>query len=139
MIRAHIQNSQSSQAFAAFFDMQVNGIDPDNFTHPFLLKACSGKNWLRVVQMVHAHIEKFGFCSDIFVPNSLIDTYSKCGLVGVSEAKKVFLVMGEEDIVSWNSMIGDWQKLGSWAMHVACSMKCLREMRLVGIRYWMGM
>ncbi|KAK9922352.1 hypothetical protein M0R45_030819 [Rubus argutus] len=36
LIRAHIQNSQNSQAFAAFFDKQVNGVYHDNFTYPYL-------------------------------------------------------------------------------------------------------
>ncbi|KAM1164074.1 hypothetical protein PS2_023430 [Malus domestica] len=112
LIRAHIQNSQTSQAFAVFFDMQINGVYPDNFTYPFLLKACLGRPWLPVVQMIHAHIEKFGFGLDIFVPNSLIDTYSKCGLIGVSEAKKLFVVMEERDTVTWNSMIGGLAKAG---------------------------
>ena len=112
MIRAQIQNSQSSQAFATFFSMQFNGICPDNFTYSFLLKACSGKTWFPVVQMIHSHIEKFGFCSDIFVPNSLIDCYCKCGPVGVSEAKKVFTVMRVRDIVSWNSIIAGLAKVG---------------------------
>ncbi|PON96329.1 Pentatricopeptide repeat [Trema orientale] len=112
MIRAHIQNKQTSQAFDTFFDLQSNGVFPDNFTYSFLLKACFGKTWLPVVQMIHAHIEKFGFCSDIFVPNSLIDCYCKCGALGVSAAKKVFAVMGVRDTVSWNSMIGGLVKVG---------------------------
>ncbi|XP_062106574.1 pentatricopeptide repeat-containing protein At3g29230 [Humulus lupulus] len=112
MIRAHIQNSQSSQAFVTFFNMQSNGVCPDNFTYSFLLKACYGKNWLPMVQMIHTHIEKFGFCSDIFVPNSLIDCYCKCGPLGVSEAKKVFAAMEVKDIVSWNSIIGGLVKVG---------------------------
>lgn len=62
--------------------------------------------------MLHTHIEKCGFCSDIFVPNALIDSYSKCGPVGVSAAKKLFMVMGVRDIVSWNSMIGGLVKFG---------------------------
>ncbi|XP_030499709.2 pentatricopeptide repeat-containing protein At3g29230 [Cannabis sativa] len=112
MIRAHIQNSQTSQAFATFFNMQSNGVCPDNFTYSFLLKACYGRNWLPVVQMIHNHIEKFGFSSDIFVPNSLIDCYCKCGPLGVSEAKKVFNAMGVRDVVSWNSIIGGLVKVG---------------------------
>ncbi|KAF5479466.1 hypothetical protein F2P56_000284 [Juglans regia] len=112
LIRAHVQNSQSSQAFATFFEMQCSGVYPDNFTYPFLLKACSGQSYLRVIQMIHTHIEKFGFCSDIFVPNSLIDCYSKCGPVGVNAARKLFKVMGEKDIVSWNSMIGGLVRAG---------------------------
>ncbi|KAL6960809.1 hypothetical protein U1Q18_038572 [Sarracenia purpurea var. burkii] len=112
LIRAHIQNSQHPQAFATFFDMQHCGVFPDNFTYPFLLKACSGKSSLRLVQMIHTHIEKFGFCSDIFVPNSLIDSYSKCGVLGVHAARKLFTVMVERDIVSWNSMVGGLVKAG---------------------------
>ncbi|XP_050289190.1 pentatricopeptide repeat-containing protein At3g29230-like [Quercus robur] len=112
LIRAHVHNSQPSQAFAAFFQMLSDGVSPDNFTYPFLVKACSGESWFPVVQMVHAHVEKFGFFSDIFVPNSLIDSYSKCGFVGVNAARKLFMVMGERDIVSWNSMIGGLVKAG---------------------------
>ena len=112
LIRAHVHNSQPSQAFATFFQMLSDGVSPDNFTYPFLVKACSGESWFPMVQMVHAHVEKFGFFSDIFVPNSLIDSYSKCGFVGVNAARKLFMVMGERDIVSWNSMIGGLVKAG---------------------------
>lgn len=112
LIRAHVQNSQPLQAFATFFEMQSNGVYPDNFTYPFLLKACSGQSCLRMVQMIHAHIKKFGFCSDIFVPNSLIDSYSKCGSFGVKAARKLFKEMGLRDVVSWNSMIGGLAKAG---------------------------
>ncbi|KAF4383257.1 hypothetical protein F8388_009288 [Cannabis sativa] len=121
MIRAHIQNSQTSQAFATFFNMQSNGVCPDNFTYSFLLKACYGRNWLPVVQMIHNHIEKFGFSSDIFVPNSLIDCYCKCGPLGVSEAKKVFNAMGvrdmpERNVVSWSIIVAGYSKAGDMEM-----------------------
>jgi pentatricopeptide repeat protein len=46
------------------------------------------------------------------VPNSLIDSYSKCGLVGANSARKFFMVTGERDIVSWNYMIGGLVKAG---------------------------
>ncbi|XP_059670395.1 pentatricopeptide repeat-containing protein At3g29230-like [Cornus florida] len=112
LIRAHVQNSQPSQAFAAFFQMQNCGVYPDNFTHSFLLKACSGQSSLRIVQTIHTHVEKYGFYSDIYVPNALIDSYSRCGLEGVSAARKLFMVMEERDIVSWNSVIGGLAKAG---------------------------
>ncbi|XP_061365972.1 pentatricopeptide repeat-containing protein At3g29230 [Gastrolobium bilobum] len=113
IIRAHAHNnSHPSHAFAIFFDMQRNGVYPDNFTYPFLLKACDGRSSFPLVQMIHAHVEKFGFYGDIFVPNSLIDSYSKCGSVGLDGAMKLFLKVKERDIVTWNSMIGGLVKGG---------------------------
>ncbi|KAJ4960296.1 hypothetical protein NE237_020206 [Protea cynaroides] len=112
LIRAYTQNSQPSLAFSIFLDMQKNGVSPDNFTHSFLLKACTGQFAFRQVQMIHSQIEKFGFCADIFVPNSLIDTYSKCGACGVAAARKLFAVMENRDVVSWNSMVAALVKSG---------------------------
>ncbi|XP_004232191.1 pentatricopeptide repeat-containing protein At3g29230 [Solanum lycopersicum] len=112
LIRAHIYNFQPSQAFDTFFDMQSSGIFPDNFTFSFLLKGCSGKCWLSVVSMIHTHVVKWGFEDDIYVPNSLIDAYSKCGLVGVRIAGQLFWGMKERDVVSWNSMISALLKVG---------------------------
>ncbi|OMP00967.1 hypothetical protein COLO4_12247 [Corchorus olitorius] len=89
--------------------MQRDGIYADNFTYPFLLKACTG---LKMVEMLHSQIEKNGFFSDIFVPNALIDSYSKFGGLGVKAALKLFVVMEDRDVVSWNSMISGLLKVG---------------------------
>ncbi|ESQ32581.1 hypothetical protein EUTSA_v10003866mg [Eutrema salsugineum] len=112
LIRAHAQNSQPYQAFSVFSEMQRIGLFADNFTYPFLLKACSGQSWLPVVKMMHNHIEKLGLSSDIYVPNALIDCYSRCGAMGVKAAMKLFVKMGERDTVSWNSMLGGLVKAG---------------------------
>ncbi|XP_010502875.1 PREDICTED: pentatricopeptide repeat-containing protein At3g29230 [Camelina sativa] len=112
LIRAHALNSQPYQAFFVFSEMQRFGLFADNFTYPFLLKACSGQSWLPVVKMMHSHIEKLGLSSDIYVPNALIDCYSRCGGLGVREAMKLFEKMGERDTVSWNSMLGGLVKAG---------------------------
>ncbi|KAI4352523.1 hypothetical protein L6164_006764 [Bauhinia variegata] len=110
LIRAHAQNSQPSQAFETFFQMQSSGVYPDNFTYSNLLKGCIGHSWFPVIQMIHSHIEKAGFYADIFVPNSLIDAYSKCGPFGLKMARSLFMAMNQRDTVTWNSMIGGLMK-----------------------------
>ncbi|GJT18161.1 pentatricopeptide repeat-containing protein [Tanacetum coccineum] len=107
MIRANVSNSLYVDAFDVFFHMQRCGVYADNFTYPFLLKGCCGFNDYVLVKMIHCHIVKLGFCLDVYVPNALIDSYSRCGVVGVGDAKRVFEGMGEgRDVVSWNTMIG---------------------------------
>nr|XP_027188630.1 pentatricopeptide repeat-containing protein At3g29230-like [Cicer arietinum] len=121
LIRAHVRNNNdndnnddlnTSLAIETFLKMQVNGVLPDNFTYPFVLKGCNGRKWLSLVRMVHAHVEKLGFYGDIFVPNSLIDCYCRCG--SVDTAMRFFLGMEERDVVSWNSMVGGLVKCGDF-------------------------
>ncbi|XVE68209.1 hypothetical protein DITRI_Ditri09bG0050100 [Diplodiscus trichospermus] len=65
-----------------------------------------------MVEMIHTQIEKNGFLGDIFVPNALIDNYSKFGEFGIKAALRLFMVMEDRDVVSWNSMIGGFLKVG---------------------------
>ncbi|TYH00911.1 hypothetical protein ES288_A09G014600v1 [Gossypium darwinii] len=109
LIRAYVQNSQPTQAFSFLFEMQWNGILANTLTYPFLLKAC---NRLQMMEMIHTQIEKNGFLGDIFVPNALIDNYSRFGGLGIKAALRLFTVMEHRDVVSWNSMIGGLTKVG---------------------------
>lgn len=115
LIRAYSLSGNESNslcAFGVFLKMQVDGVLADNFTYPFLLKGCNGRSWFSLVKMVHAHVEKLGFYGDIFVPNSLIDCYCRCG--GAEMAMKLFSGMEERDVVSWNSMVGGLVKSGDF-------------------------
>ncbi|KAH6791989.1 Tetratricopeptide repeat superfamily protein [Perilla frutescens var. hirtella] len=109
LIRAYIRNSEPEKAFQVLYRMQASGVLPDNYTYLFLLKASSG---LRFVRMIHAHVEKCNLYSDLFMPNSLIDAYFKCGMLGVEAAKVLFGVMEERDLVTYNSMITGLVKAG---------------------------
>ncbi|CAA7406561.1 unnamed protein product [Spirodela intermedia] len=115
LIRAHADNSQPLQAFAAFFAMQRAGVLSDNFTYPCLLRAytAAGEAAVSQVEMIHAHIVKMGFMGDIFVPNSLLDSYSRCRAgAGDSSARKLFDEMPHRDVVSWNTMIAGLVRSG---------------------------
>ncbi|KAJ6806209.1 pentatricopeptide repeat-containing protein [Iris pallida] len=106
LIRAFAYNSHPTNSFKLFASMMESSVPPDNYTYPFLLKACvGGTSALNSIKMVHTHVVKFGFLADIFVPNSLIDAYAKTG-VGIKLARQLFDEMPEWDVVSWNTVIG---------------------------------
>ncbi|KAK8953655.1 Pentatricopeptide repeat-containing protein [Platanthera guangdongensis] len=110
LIRAFANNSLPSLSFLAFSRMQHSAIPADSFTYSFLLKSFSGH--LRLVEIIHAHILKLGFLPDIFVPNSLLDSYSKAGETGLGASRKVFEEMPLRDVVSWNTMVAALVRAG---------------------------
>ncbi|KAH0468871.1 hypothetical protein IEQ34_002103 [Dendrobium chrysotoxum] len=108
LIRAFAYNSLPSLSFTTFSRMQLSGVKGDSFTYSFLLKSCHGHP--RRVQAIHGQLARLGFSADIFVPNSLIDSYSKAGEPGL--ARKVFDEMLLKDVVSWNSIVGALVRAG---------------------------
>lgn len=60
--------------------------------------------------MVHTHFVKSGFEADLFASTSLVDMYSKLGLL--KTAQKCFDEMKEKDIPTWNSIIAGYTKFG---------------------------
>lgn len=93
----------SEKALIGFVEMQEDGVSPDNFVLPNVLKACGALGRVGFGRAVHGYVLKVGFDGCVFVASSLIDMYGKCG--DLEEARKVFDGMIARNVVAWNSMI----------------------------------
>lgn len=83
-----------------------NGIRPDVYTFPCVLRSCGGIPDLMRGRDIHAHVIRFGFGLETDVSNALISMYSKCG--EYHRARKLFDEMPRRDCISWNAMISGY-------------------------------
>lgn len=97
-------------ALELFVEMKSLGVRPDNFTYPFVSISCGSLEALRVGESVHCEVSKTGLLVDFHVAHSLITMYSRCREMGF--ARKVFDEMTERDLVSWNSVISGYSRIG---------------------------
>ncbi|KAM1516046.1 hypothetical protein ACFXTH_015065 [Malus domestica] len=81
---------------------------PDNYSFPFLFKACGRLSLPHKGQELHAFTVALGLQTDVFVQNGLVSMYSECGLL--HSARKVFdfLPVSVRDVVSWNSIVSGY-------------------------------
>ena len=104
LLTGYTQNGLAESVFQLFAQMQSEGIKPNPFTLASVLSSCAAQRAAEIGKRAHSLLIKLGFESTTFVCNSLINMYSKCGLI--EEAKLVFEEMENyRDVVSWNSMI----------------------------------
>ncbi|KAI3499303.1 hypothetical protein L1887_35098 [Cichorium endivia] len=106
VIRALTNNGYFEEALDLYHQMCIEGVQPDKFTFPFVIKACGGCLDLVGGQKVHSNLFKVGLDSDLHVSNSLISMYAKVG--HIRSAENVFDEMPVRDLVSWNSMINGY-------------------------------
>lgn len=108
MIKAHSQSSTPIESIILYNLMLRNGIFPDNYTFPFILKACGHLLLLNKGQEVHALSLKLGLEYDIFVQNSLISMYSSCRKIEIARGVFYLVPIFIRDVVSWNSMMSGY-------------------------------
>ncbi|KAH9295945.1 hypothetical protein KI387_039533, partial [Taxus chinensis] len=116
IIAGHAQNGHSEEAAGLFCQMKREGIYPTHYTFANVLSACASLATLELGEQVHSHIVKAGFQfktgfdADVFVGNSLVDMYAKCG--NIVNARLAFNKLLERDGVSWNAMIVGYAQNG---------------------------
>ncbi|XP_059643317.1 pentatricopeptide repeat-containing protein At4g21065-like [Cornus florida] len=110
LIRGYAWNGPYEVAISLYYRMLDHGLVPDNFTLPFVLKACSALSAIEVGRDIHEHVKRTGWETDVFVGAALIDMYSKCGCVGSS--RQVFDKILGRDVVVWNSMLAAYSQNG---------------------------
>ncbi|CAN6890519.1 hypothetical protein Bca4012_073074 [Brassica carinata] len=113
MIRGYVNETSFEEALRVYSEMVEEGIEPDNFTYPFVLKACTRLKSIREGKQIHGHVFKHGFEADVFVQNSLINMYGRCGETALSSA--VFEKLESKTAASWSSMVSARAGVGMWS------------------------
>ncbi|KAK7854848.1 pentatricopeptide repeat-containing protein [Quercus suber] len=125
LISGYTELGQCEDAMALYFQMEEEGVEPDAFTFPRVLKACGGIGLVRIGEEVHRHVVRCGFANDGFVLNALVDMYAKCG--DIVKARKVFDKIASRDLVSWNAILTGYVRHGLLVEALAIFDQMLQE------------
>ncbi|KAM5550931.1 hypothetical protein ABKV19_027333 [Rosa sericea] len=91
--------------------MLLNGLLPDHYTVPSVLKACAQCHALREGQQIHTYAIKSGLVlSNVYVNNTIMRLYAVCGFINY--VRKVFDESPQRDLVSWTTLIQGYVKMG---------------------------
>ncbi len=110
IILGHAKCGHGLKALGLYQQMQQEGVKPVPVTFVGILNACASVAALEDGKHVHEQIIESGFESDVFVCNSLLDMYAKCG--SIEDALRVFSRTATCYAVSWSAMILGHVKCG---------------------------
>ncbi|XVF54729.1 hypothetical protein PTKIN_Ptkin05aG0204600 [Pterospermum kingtungense] len=106
MIKGYGTNNLDHKGIDLYIRMRYQGLNPDNFTYPFLLKACNG---LKPGKGVHSLVVKHErFSLEVHCLTSLITFY--CSFGDVESARLLFDRMPEKNMVTWTGIIAGYVK-----------------------------
>lgn len=89
------------------------------------LSSCAASQNLELGSCLHAAILKSGLCRNVYVSNSLLGMYTKCG--SVEEAEKLFDKMPDRTVVTWTSMISGYSHNGEFDRAISLFILMLEE------------
>ncbi|KAF7008335.1 hypothetical protein CFC21_023111 [Triticum aestivum] len=105
-------------ATRVYVDMLHNGVEPDGYTFPFVVKACAQLAALRQRRQLQGHAVKLGFLEhDEHAQNSLISFYGKCGEPELARCSRRLSRWrpGRGRAASWSALLAAYTKAGRWA------------------------
>lgn len=110
LIAGYAQHGHCPEAIQLFQLMQQDGTEPNRVTYICIVKTCASLAILQQGKGIHSHIIGKGFESDVFIGNTLIDMYSKCG--SLEAASSLFNRLPKRDLVTWSALIAGYARHG---------------------------
>ncbi|KAL3511068.1 hypothetical protein ACH5RR_030469 [Cinchona calisaya] len=105
-----LKNNELEKIIAIYKSILRNEMYPDNYTLPYMLKACANTKSFILGELIHGHCLKLGFLVNSYVGNSLIVMYSS--LLNMESARLVFDEIPWPCVVSWTVLISGYAKKG---------------------------
>nr|GMD21288.1 putative pentatricopeptide repeat-containing protein At1g69350, mitochondrial [Ipomoea batatas] len=110
LISSYAREGMCEEALILFTQMLIEGIIPDSFTLGSVINACGDIGFIQLGSQMHCNVIKAGYSENEFVQNSLIDMYSKSGLV--DSAYAIFKEIPDRGVVAWTSMMCGFHQNG---------------------------
>ncbi|KAL2504198.1 Pentatricopeptide repeat-containing protein [Abeliophyllum distichum] len=116
LIKRSVSMRNLENALHLFNEMRRLNWAPDEYTYPYVFKACGELSSFVPGAAVHALALVTGYInSNVFVGNATVAMYGRCG--AYDKAQKTFgemLERGLFDTISWNSIIAVYAQIGEW-------------------------
>ncbi|KAG4197370.1 hypothetical protein ERO13_A05G020800v2 [Gossypium hirsutum] len=110
MIVGYMQNGMNEQAIGVFHEMRMDGVEPSQVSVSSFLSASANLGAIGEGKQGHAIAVLHGFELDSILGSSVLNFYSKVGLI--EDAELVFDKMLEKDVVTWNLIISSYLQCG---------------------------
>ncbi|KAI5062569.1 hypothetical protein GOP47_0023108 [Adiantum capillus-veneris] len=106
MISGYAEHEKIWPATQLLTSMYNENVYSNDTTLLCILKACSKMRALNSGRQMHAQVLSRGYDVDLAINNTLVDMYAKCG--SLQEARKVFDVLPNRTIVTWDTLISGY-------------------------------
>ncbi|KAH0912680.1 hypothetical protein HID58_036001 [Brassica napus] len=97
------QNGRPIEALNYFSQMRAWTVKPDTFTYVSVITALAELSVTHQAKWIHGVVMRNCLDKNVFVATALVDMYAKCG--AITTARKVFDMMSERHVTTWNAMI----------------------------------
>ncbi|PON39996.1 DYW domain containing protein [Parasponia andersonii] len=128
MLVAYGQLGNLRKSYEIFRQMQIEGIIPNEFTYPSILRTCTAVGELDLGEQILTQAIKTGFQLNVYVCSVLIDMYVKHGKLDT--ALEILRRLTKDDVVSWTAMIAGYTQHDMFAE----ALKLFEEMLNRGIQ-----
>lgn len=110
MIRAYSVDESWEEIVNLYTMMEVEKVQPDHYTFPFVIKAFGVLGYVEEGKRVHDCVVGLGLINNVYVATALMEMHINFGDMG--NAFQLFDEMPKRDVVAWTSMISGYVEHG---------------------------